>query len=198
MPMRAVPGGIAGAVGFGIGAGLRAAARFGLGAALALTAVFFLAATFLPTVFLRTATLPVEVFFFLVVVLAFFLVAMGSTSTLKTETVRENDASFINRMPDAWQYHAPSAPKNQFLHAVVGGELEVLSDCALLAAVTWRWDHGADYSLRISSTGQCVNRITPSATLPSSRWFRPRRPCVPMTSSSADIPLASSTITCAM
>jgi hypothetical protein len=43
------------------------------------------------------------------VVLAFFLVAMGSTSTLKTETVRENDASFVNGMPDplppeAWKY----------------------------------------------------------------------------------------------
>src|SRR3989344_3185643 len=115
MPMGSVPGGIAGAAGFGIGAGARAATRFFLGAALALTAVFFLAATFLPPVFLRTATLPVEVFFFLVVVLAFFLVAMGSTSTLRTENVRENDASFVNGMPDAQRYHAPSAPKKPIL-----------------------------------------------------------------------------------
>src|SRR3989344_896563 len=115
MPMGSVPGGIAGAAGFGIGAGARAATRFFLGAALALTAVFFLAATFLPPVFLRTATLPVEVFFFLVVVLAFFLVAMGSTSTLRTENVRENDASFVNGMPDAWRYHAPSASKKPIL-----------------------------------------------------------------------------------
>jgi len=36
---------------------------------------------------------------------------MGYTSTLKTETVRENDASFVSGMPGAWQYHAPSAFK---------------------------------------------------------------------------------------
>jgi hypothetical protein len=103
--MRSVPGGIAGAAGFGIAAGARAVTCFFLGEALALTAAFFLAATFLMTVFLRTATLAVEVFFFFVVVLAFFLVAMGSTSTLKTETVRENDASFAYGMPD------PSPPE---------------------------------------------------------------------------------------
>jgi hypothetical protein len=102
MPMRSVPGGIAGAAGFGIGAGARAATRFFPGAALALTAVFFLAAAFLPAVFLRTVTLAAEVFFFLVVDLAFFLVAMGCTSTLKTETVRENDASFAGWIPAAF------------------------------------------------------------------------------------------------
>src|SRR3989344_3646518 len=108
--MRSVPGG---ATGFGIGAGLRVVARFALGAALAFGLVFFLAATFLAT-FLRPATLPVEVFFFFALVLAFFLVAIGRTSTLKTETDQENDASPVNGLPEGWGNQVPSAPKHQF------------------------------------------------------------------------------------
>src|SRR3989344_4610934 len=110
--MRSVPGGatgggigagarggrppvLRGGVGGRAGGGARAAARFALGAALGPAAVFFLTAIFLPAVFLRTAALGTEVFFFFALVSAFFLVAMGSTSTLKTATVQENDASFV-------------------------------------------------------------------------------------------------------
>jgi hypothetical protein len=52
-----------------------------------MAAVFFLAATFLGTAFLRTVALAAAGFFFFALALAFFLVAMEGTSTLKTVPV---------------------------------------------------------------------------------------------------------------
>ncbi len=50
------------------------------------------------------------------------------------------------------------------------------------------------YTPRTSSTGLVATRMTPSATLPSMKRRRPRRPCVPITMRSAGHRIASASI----